>query len=116
MKSNIKIDAVVEGIISYLKDQKAMDLLPEVAEKLNRQSWVRTDPNLAIVLSPVKLTGLQKNKIKKNLTSLFNRKITLKNKIDKSIIGGFQISVSGKTIDASINTKLKDLKNAVIYG
>ena len=115
MKSNLKVDAIVKGFLSYLSDKKSLDLLPEVAEELVKQSWVRVDPNLATVKSPIKMSKNQLSEIKTSLSKHFNRPIRVKSKIDKSIIAGFKIDVAGHTIDATVNKKLEGLRNQIIY-
>jgi len=111
-----QIDAIVEGIISYLEDNKAMDLLPEIAQKIVKQSWVRIDPNLALVYSRVSLTKPQKQKLQQILSQYLSRPIKVKNLVNRKIIAGLKISVAGQVIDGTINTKLQQLKNQVVYG
>jgi F-type H+-transporting ATPase subunit delta len=111
-----RIDAIVEGIISYLEDNKSLDLLPEIAQKIVKQSWVRIDPNQAFVHSRISLTKPQKQKIQQILSKHLKRPIRIKNLVDRNIIAGLKISVAGQVIDGTINTKLKQLKNQVVYG
>ncbi len=115
MKADHQVQTIVEGIISYLQEKKSLDLLPEIARSLIKQSWVRFDPNLATVSSPVKLDQKQLKKIKAVLSTKMNRKIRLKAIIDKSIIAGFRINIAGQVIDGTINKKLIDLQQKVIY-
>lgn len=116
MNQASKIQAIVEGILSYLEDNQALDLLPEIAKKLVEQSWVRIDPNLALVSSKIKLSQEQIKQIQDILSRQLGRPIRVKSKIDKSIIGGLKINVAGQVIDGTINRQLKALKDQVIYG
>ena len=111
-----QIDAIVEGIISYLEENKALDLLPAIAQKIVKQSWVRVDPNLALVSSRISLTKPQTQKLQQILSKYLNRPIRVKNIVNRSIIAGLKINVAGQVIDGTINTKLKQLKNQVVYG
>jgi len=115
MKFYNKTDSIVEGFLSYLEEEKLLDLLPEVAKKLSQQSFVRIDPNLAVVSSSVKLDKKQTDQIKQHLSRYLNRSIRIKAKIDKSIIAGLKIEVAGQMIDSTVNRKLKELKTQVIY-
>lgn len=110
-----QVNVIVEGILTYLSDKKSIDLLPEIAEELTKQSWVRIDPNLATVKSAIKLSTQQLNQIKTSLSHYFDRPIRVRQNIDKSIIGGFKINVAGQTIDATVNKKLEGLKDQIIY-
>lgn len=115
MKDSQQVNSIVSGIIDYLTTSKSLDLLPEIAERLIQESWVKIDPDLARVYSPIKLSKIQLNDIKKNLSLSFKRPIRVKAFIDKKIIAGFRIKVAGKTIDATANQRLEELKKQVLY-
>jgi len=115
MKSDLKVNQIVEGIVSYLTEKKSLDLLPSVAKELLKHSWVRFDPNLAVVSSRNKLTDDQLTQIKKILSVKYNRKIRIKFVPDRSIIAGFKIKIAGEIIDGTINKKLIDLQKQILY-
>ncbi|AKM79255.1 MAG: ATP synthase subunit delta [Candidatus Beckwithbacteria bacterium GW2011_GWB1_47_15] len=109
-------DQIVEGILDFLKNQDALDLLPQIARKLSKVGATAVDPNLATVVSAVGLTDDQKNKLINLLSEKFNRPIKLKTRIDPTILGGFLISVAGQSIDTTINSRLNELKVKAAYG
>lgn len=51
------------------------------------------------------------NKLKNNLAMKHNRKVTIKNIVDESIIGGLRIQYEGMVLDETINNYLAKLKN-----
>ena len=116
MKDSNQIETIVDSIIEYLSANQSLDLLPEIAKKLTEKSWVKIDPNLALISSAVKLSTAQQVSVKKTLAQHFHRPIRIKTKIDSSIIGGLKINVAGKIIDATLNHHLESLKDRVIYG
>jgi len=115
MKPQVQIDAIVNGIISYLEDNQTLDLLPLIAQELIKQSWVRIDPNLAVVSSAIALNAKQQANIKTHLSKVLKRPIRLKTQVDKSIIAGLKIEVAGQIIDGTLNRQLQDLKQQIIY-
>ncbi len=115
MKSNHQIQAIVNGIVSFLEEKKSLDLLPEVANELIKQSFFRVDPNLAVISTPIKLSTTQTSSVKQILSHQFNRPIRIKTKIDKSIIVGLRIEVAGLVIDGTVNRRLQELRANVIY-
>jgi len=115
MKTQSQVDAIVNGIVSYLEEKKALDLLPQVAKELIKQSWVKIDPNLAVVSSSIQLTSYQLNQIKNHLSKIFKRPIRVKAKIDRSIIAGLRIEIAGQIIDGTVNRQLQELKQQIIY-
>jgi len=115
MKDSQQIEAITEAIINYLELNRALDLLPQIAQKLTEQSWVKIDPNLALITAPIKLSPEQLKTVQSTLSLQLKRPIRVKSKLDTSIIAGFKINVAGKIIDATVNRRLKALKEKVIY-
>ncbi|MDZ7586929.1 MAG: F0F1 ATP synthase subunit delta [Patescibacteria group bacterium] len=115
MKDSVQIEAITDAILDYLQINKALDLLPQIAQRLTAESWVKIDPDLAQITAPIKLSLLQIKAIKKQLSTHFKRPIRVKTKIDSSIIAGLRINVAGKIIDATINHRLKALQEQIIY-
>lgn len=115
MKADHQVQSIVEGVLAYLTEKKSLDLLPEISNELIKQSWVRFDPNLATISSPVKLEQDQLKQIKSILSEKFGRSVRLKTTLDKSIVAGFRITIAGQVIDGTVNKKLSDLKQEVLY-
>ena len=115
MSSDQSIDNIVNGIVTYLKQIKALDLLPQIAENLKKLSWVKYDPDLATVYSAQPLSSTQIRELKTILSKYFKRQIRVKSRLDQSIIAGLKIHLAGQEIDATINRRLEDLKQQIIY-
>lgn len=116
MKVNNPVDSIVKGFIGYLQENQLLDLLPQISKKISQASWTKTDPNLAVVTSAIKLQPRQSDKIKAILSGEYKRPIRIKNRVDRSIIGGLHVNVAGKTIDNTIKSRLKQLKDQIAYG
>jgi F-type H+-transporting ATPase subunit delta len=108
-------DSIVEGIINYLKTHGLIGLLPEIAEKLTRESYSQVDPHLATVVTAVPLMTKQKEALSRSLSEVFGQKIRIKTKQDPSIIAGMRITIAGKVIDTTFLKELKELKQVVNY-
>ncbi len=108
-------DVIVAEFISYLKTRGLIDLLPEIAEKLTRESYSQVDPNLATVVTAVSLKNSQKQLLSQQLSRAFGRKIRIKTKIDPTIIAGMKIIIGGKVIDTTFSTRLKDMDEVINY-
>lgn len=65
---------------------------------------------VATVTSSIPLTEEEKEKLMKALEHRYDKELILKEKIDKSILGGLVINVCGEAIDGSIKSKLDDIK------
>lgn len=83
-------------------------------DQIRKQYETLTDEYLgikrAIITTAIELDSESKDKIVKNLENLIARKIKAEFITDPSIIGGYIAKINGKLIDASIKTKLTELK------
>ena len=103
-------DAITEGLINILIDNKRVDLLNEVAEKYIILNEELKGKEMAFVTTAVPLTPELEKDILKKVTELTGKKVTIENKIDESIVGGFVLRVGDLQYDASISNKLSNLK------
>ena len=103
-------DAITQGLINILVDNKRVDLLNEVAEKYIILNEELKGKDLAHVTTAVPLTPELEKEILKKVTELTGKKVTIENKIDESIVGGFVLRVGDLQYDASIANKLSNLK------
>lgn len=55
-------------------------------------------------------------RIEESLSKKLDCEVSLENRIDHTLIGGYKISIDGKMIDASISSKLNRLKAALSKG
>lgn len=64
-------------------------------------------------VTAIALTNSQMEAIKAKLASLLNKTIILKNKIDKSTLGGVKLRYSGIQLDGSIKTRLDSFESTL---
>ena len=65
--------------------------------------------------STEKLTSVKIKKIEEKVSKELGKKITLKNLIDKELIGGFKIVVGSIVIEDSVKSELKAMKDSLIF-
>ncbi len=102
---------IVSSIISFLKANKQIDLLPEIIDFLKVEAEKIRENNIAIITSAYPLDELQLNDIEKKLDLMFHRKLKVVNEINEKIIGGFVIQVADQIIDLSLENYLEEIKN-----
>ncbi len=103
-------NSISEGLISLLVNNKRVSLLKDVAEKFIILYEELKGQDIALVTTAVPLTSELEAKLLKQLTTITGNKVTIKNNIDESIIGGFVLRVGDLQYDASIANKLNGLK------
>lgn len=103
-------DKITEGTISMLVDNKRVGMLNEVALKYIILNEQLKGKDVAFVTTAVPLTADLEKKVLAQVAKLTGNTVTIENKIDESIIGGFVLRVGDLQYDASIANKLSNLK------
>lgn len=102
--------SIIEGAISMLVTNKRVSMLNEVASKYLILNEKLKGKDVAFVTTAVALTPELEEKVLAKVTELTGNKVSIENKIDESIIGGFVLRVGDLQYDASIANKLSNLK------
>lgn len=102
--------AITEGMISLLVENKRISLLNEVALKYIVLNEDLNNEGVAYVTTAVPLTDTLEKKVLKKVASLTGNRISIENKIDESLIGGFVLRIGDLQYDASISNKLNNLR------
>ncbi len=103
-------NAITEGLISMLVDNKRIGILNEVAQKYIILNEQLKGENLALVTTAVPLTPELEKKILAQIAQITGKNVSIQSKVDESIIGGFVLRVGDQQYDASIANKLNNLK------
>lgn len=103
-------NAITLGLINTLSDNKRIDLLREVAFKYIVQYEKMKGEEVAVVTTAVPLTAALEQKVLAKVKELTGSKVSLENKIDESIVGGFILRIGDLQYDASVANKLNTLK------
>lgn len=101
---------ITEGLISVLVDNKRISLLNEVALKYIILNEHLKGEGVAFVTTAVPISGALEKDILKKVAGMTGNKLTIENKIDKRIIGGFVLRVGDLQYDASIANTLSKIK------
>ncbi|MDE3742248.1 ATP synthase F1 subunit delta [Maribacter polysaccharolyticus] len=104
------VHAISEGMIKLLVDNKRIGMLNEVALKYIILNEQLKGQDVAVVTTAVPLTKALEKKVLVQVAQLTGNEVTVENKIDESIIGGFILRVGDLQFDASVANKLSNLK------
>ncbi len=102
--------SITQGLFDIMIDNKRIALLPEVAKQYNILFDQLNNTQVAVVTTAVPLDDALKVKVLTKVKELTGNEATLKNVIDESIIGGFILRVGDLQYNASIASKLANLK------
>jgi len=104
------VNEISKRLLDTLASNKRIAMLGAVAEKYIVLYEKMKGEAVARVTSAVPLTEALEKKILVQVEQLTGNKVTLENKIDESIVGGFILRVGDMQYDASLANKLNTLK------
>lgn len=104
------ISEVTKGLFSILEENRRIELLQAITEKFKALYLAKKGEETAVVTTAVALTKEMEAKVLAKVTALTNQKVTLENKIDPAIMGGFILRVGDKQFDASVASKFRKLE------
>jgi F-type H+-transporting ATPase subunit delta len=109
-----KLDSTVLSFLYVLVDNgrlQDVSLVYEAYVKLFNQYNEVID---VIAQTTVSLTSEQIEKLKSQLMVKYRHKITIKNEINTSIVGGMRLIINDEVVDNSIKTQLSQLKSYIL--
>ncbi|WP_340201147.1 ATP synthase F1 subunit delta [Ascidiimonas sp. W6] len=104
------INPSTQGLFNALIDNKRIKLLGQVAEKFIILYNELKGKETAVVTTAIPLTKELGEKLLAKVKEITGKQVTLENRIDESIIGGFILRVGDLQYNASLASKLGDLK------
>ena len=104
--TNVAMILMTKNNFKYFKD---------ILNKLNKYLQDILKIEQGIIYSTEKLTSVKIKKIEEKVSKELDKKITLKNLIDKELIGGFKIVVGSIVIEDSVKSELKAMKDSLIF-
>ena len=101
------------GAVAVMAERGELDLLPRVAEQLEERMGDELNLVIVNVETAVELDDNLREQIKKKAESELGKKVVLKERVDKSIIGGIIMSTKDERIDASLLTQVEKTREAL---
>lgn len=101
---------ITKGLFNILEENRRIELLQAISEKYIIQYDAYKGKQTAIVTTAVALTPELEAKVLAKVKSLTSKEVTIENKIDASIMGGFILRVGDQQFDASVASKFRKLE------
>jgi F-type H+-transporting ATPase subunit delta len=109
-----KIQEITLKFIQLLIRNKREHFLPDICRNFLREYKQKLGIKEASIITATKLGKEYKEQIYNYITSKFNLKIDLSEKVDPAIIGGFILRIEDEQVDASIKSQLNKIKRELI--
>lgn len=105
---------ITMNFLYLLADNSRYDIFEEITEKLKEAEKEKHNIIVVKAISAIEIKEYLKEKLKEKLQTILSKRVEIEYSIEPSIIGGLILEVNGKTIDSSVETKLKNIKKQLI--
>ena len=104
------IDVVTQGLFHLLFENKRFEILEAIATEYSKLSDIMNGVEVAKVTTAIPMDAELEAKVLAKIATLSDKKITIENIVDASIIGGFILRIGDKQYNASVANRLQVLK------
>lgn len=104
------VNNVTKGLFHLLLENKRFEILESIAVEYNKLFDEANGVEVAKVTTAIAITPELEAKVLAKIKEFSNKKITIENIVDASIIGGFILRIGDKQYNASVANRLQVLK------
>lgn len=114
IQKKIKMNPKTVNFLKVVAEENRMGMLNEMIVQLDGLWLEREGFEKVIVFSSNKLKDFQVKELNSQLEKMFQKKVIIENRVDKSLIAGIKIQRGSVSYDFSINGNLIKLKQAIL--
>ncbi|MBZ4035816.1 ATP synthase F1 subunit delta [Flavobacterium sp. 17A] len=104
------VNGVTKGLFHLLFENKRFEILKAIALEYNKLFDENNGVEVARVTTAIPMDAALEAKVLAKVATLSDKKITIENIVDPSIIGGFILRIGDKQYNASVANRLQVLK------
>ncbi len=104
------VNAVTKSLFQLLLENKRFEILDAIAIEYNHLFDIMNGIEVAKVTTAIPMDAALEAKVSAKIATFSDKKITIENTVDPSIIGGFILRIGDKQYNASIADRLQVLK------
>ena len=104
------VNNVTKGLFHLLLENKRFEILESIALEYNKLFDEANGIEVAKVTTAIAMTPELEAKVLAKIKEFSNKKVTIENIVDASIIGGFILRIGDKQYNASVANRLQVLK------
>ncbi len=101
---------VTKSLFHLLFENKRFEILGEIASEYNKLFDEMNGVQVAKVTTAIPMDADLEAKVKAKIATFSDKKVTIENTVDASIIGGFILRIGDKQYNASVANRLQVLK------
>ena len=104
------VQSETKSLFRLLQENKRFEILAPIASQFNMLFDEMNGVEVAKVTTAFPITADLESKVLAKIAEISNKKITIENIVDSSIIGGFILRIGDKQYNASVSNRLQELK------
>lgn len=104
------VESESKSLFKLLQENKRFEILLPIAEQFNAQFDEMNGVQIAKVTTAFPMDSALEALVLAKVASISDKKITLQNTVDPSIIGGFILRIGDKQYNASVANRLQELR------
>jgi F-type H+-transporting ATPase subunit delta len=104
------VQSETKALFRLLQENKRFEILEPIASQFNQLFDIMNGVEVAKVTTAFPITPELESKVLAKIAEISNKKITIENIVDPSIIGGFVLRIGDKQYNASVANRLQELK------
>ncbi|MCC9072414.1 ATP synthase F1 subunit delta [Flavobacterium sp. F-65] len=104
------VNGVTKGLFHLLFENKRFEILEAIALEYVKLFDENNGVEVATVTTAIPMDAALEAKVLAKIATLSDKKITIENNVDASIIGGFILRIGDKQYNASVANRLQVLK------
>lgn len=108
-----KLSPLTQQFLGTVAANRRAGDLPVIIKAFNEMVALRRGSQVAKVTSATKLTQAQLTQLKSKLKAETGRPVEIEADIDPELLGGFVVKLGSRLFDASLKTKLEDMRLAL---
>lgn len=101
------------SVVTLMVDRGLTDKLGDLARAFTAIAETERGIVIAEVTTAVPLTDALRASLTEKLSTALGRKVSLRESVDSTILGGIVIRVAGRVLDGSVTSQLRDLRQAL---
>jgi len=110
----LKAHALLQNFLRLVLEKQRFSFLPAIAADARAQADTLANRARAVVTTASSMSASMEKEVKATLEKATGKEIILESKIDASLIGGMVAQVGGKVFDASVKTRLGELRQQLL--
>jgi F-type H+-transporting ATPase subunit delta len=108
------VQTETSSLFQLLFANKRFEILSDIANQYTKLNDEHNGVEVAIVTTAFPITSDLEAKVLAKIKEFSNKKITIQNIVDPNIIGGFVLRIGDKQYNASVASKLGELKRQLM--